>query len=175
MKTTIMEKLNQLGITNFFAILAAFLAPIKALMIIVGVCILSDTFTGIWKAKKKGDKITSRKLSAVISKMVLYQGAIVLIYCIEKFIIADFIGYFVDIPLFLTKLVAAILCFIELMSINENYTAISGVSIWSKFKEMIKRAKEVKEEVESLKGEKPEKSPEIGSNGPVNEDYESEK
>ena len=85
--------------------------------------------------------------------MFLYQGAIVLFFCIEKYILADFVGYFVDIELFLTKLVASILIFIELMSVNENYIAISGVSIWGKFKEMIRRAKEVKEEIKDLAGD----------------------
>ncbi len=153
MKEQILTKANQVGASNFLAIIAAFLAPIKSLIIIVGICIAADTLMGLWKAKKTKTKITSRKLSTVISKMFLYQGAIVLFFCIEKYILADFVGYFVDIELFFTKLVASILIFIELMSMNENYIAISGVSIWGKFKEMIRRAKEVKEEIKDLAGD----------------------
>ncbi len=138
---------------NFFAIIFAFLAPISSLMLVVGFCIALDTLFGIWKAKKTKSKITSRRLSAVISKMVLYQSAVILFFVIEKFIIADFIGYFVDIELFITKIVASILIFIELLSINENFQVISGISLWGKFKEMIRRAKDVKDEIKDLAGD----------------------
>jgi len=150
MKEAILNKLNNLGVLNFFAIIAAFLAPITALIIIVGVCIFADTITGLMKAKKLKQEITSRKLSVVISKLFLYEGALILFFAMEKFILADFIGYFCDIPLFLTKLLASVLCGIEIMSINENYKAISGVSIWLKFKELLARAKEVKAEIKDL-------------------------
>lgn len=150
MKEQIMAKLNNLGLLNFLAIIAAFLAPVKALVIVVGACIVMDTITGMLKARKKKEPITSRKLSVVISKMFLYQGALILFFAIEKYILADFVGYFVDIPLFLTKILAAVLAGIELMSINENYQAISGVSIWGKFKEMLAMAKEVKADIKEL-------------------------
>lgn len=151
MKEQILNKLNSLGVLNLLAIIGAFLAPIKALIIIVGLCIAADTITGIMKARKKKEAITSRKLSVVISKMFLYEGAIILFFCIEKFILADFVGYFCDIPLVITKFVAAVLCMIEIMSINENYKAISGISVWSKFKTLLARAKEVKSEINDLR------------------------
>jgi hypothetical protein len=151
MKEQILNKLNSLGILNLLAIIGAFLAPIKALIIIVGLCISIDTITGIMKARKKKEAITSRKLSVVIPKMFLYEGAIILFFCIEKFILADFVGYFCDIPLVITKFVAAVLCGIEIMSINENYKAISGVNMWDNFKTLLARAKEVKSEINDLR------------------------
>lgn len=150
MKETILNKLNSLGVLNFIAIIAAFISPIKALIIIVGICIAADTITGIMKAKKLKQEITSRKLSVVISKLFLYEGALILFFAMEKFMLADFIGYFCDIPLFLTKLLASVLCGIEIMSINENYKVLSGVSVWGKFKELLARAKEVKAEIKDL-------------------------
>lgn len=138
------------SLIHILMIIVAFLAPIKALILTVGACIVLDTITGLIKARKNKDKITSRKLSHVITKMVLYQSAIILFFCIEKHILADFIVLFTGINLFLTKIVACVLVGIELMSCNENYLAISGVSIWGKFKELLRRAKEVKEEVKDL-------------------------
>ncbi len=135
---------------NLFLIIAAFLMPIKPLIILVGVCILLDTIMGIWRAKRKGDKITSRKLSHIISKMVLYEICIVLFFCIEHFILSDFIGKLTEIPFVVTKLVAATLIFIEIVSMNESYQYIFGYSLWDKFKLMIKRSKSIKGELEDF-------------------------
>ena len=132
-------------------IVSSFLTPITPLLLVVGLCIFADTFVGIWKAKKLKRKITSRKLSQIISKMVLYQSAIVLFFCIEKYILSDSIGLISQINLLLTKIVATTLISIELKSINENYETISGVSIWSKFKLLLSRTKELSNDVKEIK------------------------
>jgi hypothetical protein len=135
------------------SILAAFILPVKPLLLTVGLCIAADTVMGLYRAKKKKEKITSRKLSNVVSKMVLYQSAVLLFFILEKFLLGEFVILFVSIPLFLTKLVAATLCFIEIKSIDESYTLINGYSLWSKFKALLARAKSAKEEIEDIKGE----------------------
>jgi hypothetical protein len=150
------EILLKIKLSSFFAIISAFLLPIKFIMLTVGFAIAADTLIGLYRAKKKGEKITSRKLSQVISKMVLYEGAVVLFFCIEQFILADFIILFTGIPLFLTKVVGALLVFIEVQSINESLESISGKGIWIRVKEMIRRAKDVKEDIEDLKSDKKE-------------------
>lgn len=135
---------------SFFAVIGiviAFLTPIIPLMIIVGAAIAVDTFCGILKAVKTKQDITSRKMSKLISKIVLYETAVVLFFAIEKFILSDVIGLFTQIPFVLTKVVTTTLLFIEATSINENYKAISGISIWDKFKQLLSRAKELKKDV----------------------------
>ena len=154
MKDLLLSTTAKLKISSIFAVIAAFLLPIKAIMITVGLAILADTVVGIYKSKKKGEKITSRKLSQVVSKMFLYQGAIVLFFCIEKFILVDFIVLFTGIPLFLTKLVGALMVFIEVQSISESIESLTGKSIWVRIKEMITRAKEVKEDIQDLSDNK---------------------
>jgi hypothetical protein len=52
--------------------------------------------------------------------------------------------------LFLTKIVACVLVFIELQSMNESYTIINGYSLWDKMKEMLKRGKDFKGEIENF-------------------------
>ncbi len=135
-------------------IILAFLVPIKPLILIVGICIGLDTLFGIWRAKKRKEKIDSRKLSNIISKMILYDMAILLFFAIETFILSDIIGKFTDIPLILTKLVAMTLVSIELTSINESFLVIKGYSLWDKFKDLLKRAKSAKGEIEEFKKEK---------------------
>lgn len=154
MKRLLLSTTAKINLSSFLSVIAAFLFPIKAIMITVGLSILGDTAIGIYRAKKKGEKITSRKLSQIISKMFLYQGAIVLFFCIEKFILADFILLFTGIPLFLTKLVGALMVFIEIQSISESIESLTGKSIWARLKEMITRAKDIKEDIEDLSDNK---------------------
>lgn len=144
--STLLMKIK-LSITGIIAIIIAFLVPIIPLILIVGVAILADTILGIYKAKKLGISITSRKMSALISKMVLYQSAVIGFFVIEKYILDDFIIIFTSIPLVLTKLVTLTLLFIEVQSVNEHVKKLYGISLWLKFKELLKRSKEIKDEI----------------------------
>lgn len=139
-------------------IFLAFVAPIHGLLIAVGFAIVLDTVMGILKAKKLNGwkSITSRKLSHIISKMVLYQSAVIMFFFIDVFIMSDFISMFSKIPFFLTKMIGALLCFIELKSIDENIKIITGKSLWDRFKEMLSRGKELKEEISELTESKKE-------------------
>lgn len=138
---------------NFMLVLITFFLPIKGIILIVGLMIAADTVAGIYRSKKLGIDITSRKLSNVISKMVLYEGAVLLFFMIEKFILQDFVGMFTNMQFIITKLMAITLIAIELKSIDENYKAVSGVSIFSTFKKLITRAKEIKGDLKDLSKE----------------------
>ena len=135
------------------SIVLAFFMPIYGLLLAVGLVIVADTITGVYKAKKLKQKITSRRLSEIVSKMFLYQGVVVLFFFIDRFILGEFIQMFIEIPLFLTKVVSALLCFIEVKSIDENFEAITGQSLWSKLKDLLARTKELKEDFENIKSE----------------------
>lgn len=151
MKTLITSIKSQMG--GVVSVLLAFLIPIHGLILAVGMAIVADTIIGVYKTVKfKGWKeVSSRKLSSIVSKMFLYQGALILFYCIDKMIMGEFVALFIGIPLFLTKILSAVLCFIELKSIDENYKIISGYSIWERFKGMLARAKELKEDFSEIK------------------------
>jgi len=58
---------------SLLGIVLAFFMPITGMVLAVGFAIFLDTITGIWKSRKNGVPIRSRRLSAVISKMFLYQ------------------------------------------------------------------------------------------------------
>jgi len=119
----------------------------------IGVLIIIDTFTGIWKAKKLGEKITSRKLSSIISKLALYELTVIMFFLIDKFILNDIILTFFSVPFMLTKVVALVLASIEVMSINENYKVIStkNLDLWQSAKALFARAKDIKEDLNKLK------------------------
>lgn len=155
MKTLIASiKSHLIGVISIFF---AFLLPIRGLLICVGFAIVIDTVMGVYKAKKLNGwkSVSSRKLSELISKMFLYEGAIILFYAMDKFIMGEFIALFIGVPLFLTKILAATLCFIEIKSIDETIKLTTGKSVWKRFRELLARAKEAKEEVNEIM-DKPE-------------------
>jgi hypothetical protein len=139
--------------TQIFAIAAmiiAFFAPIGALLIIVGFAIFADTLFGIIKAYKRKQKITSRRMSAIISKMFLYQFCVIGVFILDKYILGDIISMFTSHELLATKLVVLTLLSIELKSINENIEAAFKINIWASLKKMVARAKEIKDDLEDL-------------------------
>jgi hypothetical protein len=106
---------------------------------------------GIWKAKKLGEKITSRKLSQIISKMFLYNATVILFFLIDWYILNAIILTFFTVPLMLTKVVALTLVSIEVYSIDENWKAVKGNGLWFYFKRLTSRAKDIKDEIDPLK------------------------
>ena len=141
----------QSELLTLISICFAFFLPISGILIMIGVLISIDTITGIWKAKKLGEKITSRKLSSIISKLALYEITVIMFFLIDKFILNDIILTFFSVPFMLTKIVALVLSSIEVMSINESYKQIYHLDLWQSMKLLFARAKEVKEDLNKLK------------------------
>jgi hypothetical protein len=74
----------QKEILTLTSIIFAFFLPISGILIMIGVLIAIDTFTGIWKANKLKEKISSRKLSAIISKLALYEITVIMFFLIDN-------------------------------------------------------------------------------------------
>jgi hypothetical protein len=123
-------------------------APIKGLLIAVGMAIALDTIMGIFKAIKIKEEITSRRMSNIVSKFVLYEMAILLLFIIDKFLLGEFFKLWFQIDNFFTKVVSIILIFIEMTSIKENFEIAFKVNIWNLLKKTIQRAKYIKNEIE---------------------------
>ena len=141
----------RLSFTKLLAVVGAFFLPISGILFLVGFAIFVDTLTGLWKAKKLKIAITSRKLSAVISKLFLYELAVIGFYLIDFWILNDIIKQFFSVPLMLTKILSLVLVSIEVMSINENYFAIRKISIWQGMKNLFSRAKEIKQDINGIR------------------------
>jgi hypothetical protein len=135
----------------YLSMVSAFFMPITGLMFLIGFAIFVDTITGVWKAKKLKQPITSRRLSAVISKMLLYEITVILFYLIDYFILNDIVLTFFSVPLMLTKMLALVLVSIEVVSINENYKAVKGIDLWVSAKNLITRAKELKKDADQIR------------------------
>jgi hypothetical protein len=151
----------RLSLPKLLAVVGSFFLPISGILFLVGFAIFVDTLTGLWKAKKLKIPITSRKLSAIVSKMFLYELAVIGFYLIDFWILNDIIMKFFSVPLMLTKILALVLISIETMSINENYIAIRGISIWESMKLLFARAKEIKNDINGIRSNQDSSTPSI--------------
>jgi len=133
--------------------LLLFFAPIQQLVMVVGLAILCDTFTGIYKSVKLDGwkSIRSRKLSNIISKMVLYEVSIIVLFPIDKFLLNELLLNIVSVQYFSTKVACVLLILVELTSIKENIEEALKIDIWKTLKNFIKRAKEVSNNVDDIK------------------------
>jgi len=119
----------------------------------IGVLIIIDTFTGIKKAYKLKEKITSRKLSSIISKLALYEVTVIMFFLIDQFILNDIMLNFFSVPFMLTKVVALVLASVEVISINENIKVIStrNLDLWQSMKLLFARAKDINDDIKKIK------------------------
>ena len=135
---------------QLFAIVSSFFLPISGILILIGVTVILDTLTGVWKSRKLKTPITSRKLSAVISKILLYEVTVMLFYLIDYYILNDIILTFFSVNLLTTKILALVLVSIEVISINENFKAVKGIDLWASLKNLFARAKEVTQDFKDI-------------------------
>ena len=140
-------KLNALQMS---AIVFSFFLPISGILILIAFAIFLDTITGIWKSLKLKKPITSRGLSQIVSKILLYEFTVMLFYCIDKFLVSDIVAQFFSIDMLTTKILSLVLVSIEVVSINENYKAVRGVDLWDALKNLFRRAKEITSEYKDI-------------------------
>ena len=149
----------QNNLMQLLAVVSAFFLPITGILFLIAFAILVDTITGIWKAKKLKIPITSRGLSAIISKLFLYEVAVILTYLIDRFILNDILLQFFSVPLMVTKILSLVLCSIEVISINENIKAVKGIDLWASLKNLLQRSKEIKGDIDGVRYNKDSSEP----------------
>jgi len=128
-------------------------APIYGLLIAVAAAIILDTITGIFKSIKINgwSSIRSRKLSNIISKMLLYEVCVLFLFLMDKFLLNEFVKSAFGFEFMFTKICAILLMFIELVSIKENIEEGFKVNIWALLKKLLNRAKEIKSDIDDIK------------------------
>lgn len=100
----------------------AALAPIHPVLISVGFLIVADLLTGIWAAKKRGEKISSAAMRRTVSKIVIYQLAVIGGFVLEKYLLSDLLP--------VSKIVAGVIGLVEFKSMLENSGSIVGGDIF---------------------------------------------
>lgn len=132
--------------------LAILFVPVYGILVAVATAIILDTFTGIFKSVKlRGWRsIRSRSLSNIVSKMLLYEICILLLFLIDKFLLNEFAKHTFGFEFLFTKMCAIVLIYIELVSIKENIEEAYSIDIWSMLKSALSRAKEVRSGIDEI-------------------------
>lgn len=118
------DKISVLGL-EILAFLAIFFAPILGALIAIGVLIGIDTFTGIWAAKRRGEKVNSKQGRNIVPKLILYPTAL---------IVAEIAREYLAPAIPWTDVTGGVLATIEVKSIFENISDILGYDLWKRVK-----------------------------------------
>src|SRR5882724_7699227 len=100
----------------------AILIPIHAALYASGALILVDLISGIIAARKRGEKISSAGLGRTITKVLVYQLAIITGFLCQKYLIGDLVA--------ISQLIAGAIGVVEMKSILENLDSINGSSVF---------------------------------------------
>lgn len=130
-----------------------FIAPVVGVLVAVGLFILLDTITGIWKAKKKNQKVTSRRLGRIINKMLVYQATVLTFFVLDFFILDEVTKTFLSFDFALTKIVAVVLCSIEIYSIDESFEQATGKGLFERIKDVVSKYKETRKAISGINNE----------------------
>lgn len=117
-------------IADIFLAICAVLLPMIGIMIVTGLLIAFDFISGIAAAFKRGEPITSRKMSNTISKIIFYNIALFTSMGVQ-YLMSDVIP--------VTKLIVGTIAFVEAKSIYENIGYVLGIDFWSVIKNYINR------------------------------------
>ena len=123
------------------------LAPVKGMVAITIFFIWIDLVVGVWRSKKLKYPLRSTGFKRTVSKTLLYAGAIVSVFFLEMYVLADLIGLFISVDLVLTKAFTFFCVFVELKSINESYFDVTKKDVLKSFKEFLTAKKQEWEEL----------------------------
>lgn len=99
------------------------LSPIKATILAILALIVVDLILGIIASKKRKEPITSAGLRRTITKLFVFELALVITFFIQQYLIGDYAP--------VLKIVTAFTGFTELTSILENLNEINGSPVLS--------------------------------------------
>jgi len=126
--------------------LLAIFAPIKGILLVTGFLIAADLISGIIAAKKRGEAISSAGLRRTISKILVYNLAVISGFLVETYMISDLLP--------ISKLISGVIAMVELKSILENLNSINGTDIFKTVLNSLgsKNAEAVKEAEKKIEG-----------------------
>ncbi len=109
---------------------AAYFAPVKEVFFIMLVFVGVDLITGIVASNRRNIPRSSRRMRKSVKKLCGYLTVVLLAFLIEKLLAADW--------LVAHRFVAAFICTVELLSILENLTVITGHPIFIKIMRLVR-------------------------------------
>jgi phage-related holin len=100
----------------------AILSPIKGVIVVGILLIIIDLVSGIWAAKKRGEAITSAGFRRTVTKLFVFNTAIIMGFLVEKYMIGSIFP--------VSKMVAGVIGLVEFKSILENLNSIYGINLF---------------------------------------------
>lgn len=97
---------------------AAAIAPAKSMLITCLLLIVLDWATGVWAAKKTAKPITSAGFRRTLSKIFIFEIAVLVGFLVQTYLLAN------TIPI--SNIIAGFVGMTELLSIMENLNRASG-------------------------------------------------
>lgn len=139
-----------INLNDFLAallMLITFFQPIGGVLLAVGLFITFDTIMAMWRSRMKGVEITSKKARKMLPKLLSYNMLVITFWIMDKFIINDIMLIFFSVNYILTKILAMVLIFIEVKSIDESWKIVKGKSLFTSLQEMIGFIKKTKSDI----------------------------
>lgn len=123
--------LNSL-LTKAGILFISYFTPISEMIHVMLIFLALDTISGIWASLKEGEKLQSNKLRKTVYKFLWYTVAVMLSWMMEKtFSVMDWTN--------LASIVAGFICFVELKSVFENITRITGDPLFLRIIKIFKK------------------------------------
>jgi phage-related holin len=119
MKDTLLKYL-----ASAIAFLISYFTPAFPLMMAIGFFVVADFITGVMAAKKRGEEILSKKMRPSVTKGIGYMVAILVALVFQNHFLPGFE---------VMKIVAGLIAFIEVKSLDENFRTITGKSLFKQF------------------------------------------
>jgi hypothetical protein len=105
-------------------------------------------FLAFGKSKKREQVFSSSALrKGMVSKMVIYQSCVITMFLLDVWVVGEFMAIFNDINFVATKMLCMALITIEIISINENFEAVTGKSIFHGLKKFLNSYNEIKRDL----------------------------
>lgn len=108
---------------DIVATLAAVLLPIKPAIVTIFVLVIADLILGLLVARKSKDPITSAGFRRTITKLFVFELALIAGFLAETYLIGD------SFPV--SKIISAFIGLTEIKSIIENLNIINGENIFA--------------------------------------------
>lgn len=110
----------------------SFVSPLWPFILLTLSLTLTDLYSGVRAAKKRGETIKSNGYRRTVEKIVLYTSAILLCEGMKTV-------FFPSINV--TYIAAFTICLTELKSNLENIYTVTGVDVWSQLVDVIRKKK----------------------------------
>jgi phage-related holin len=109
----------------------SYFTPIAEMIHVMLIFMALDTISGIWAALRSGERLQSSRLRRTIYKFIWYTVAVMTAWMMEKTFSLSWSH--------LASVVAGFICMVELKSIFENISRITGEPVFLKIIRMFKR------------------------------------